>query len=62
MPSKRGTRASIQPVASRSRLSVASMQTGVNEVMVVAVLDRPLRNSIVIRVSDLTPLTHPPTK
>lgn len=40
-------------------VSVASMPTGVNEVTVVAVLDRPLRGSVVIRVSDLTPLTHP---
>ena len=39
--------------------SVASMPTGVNEVTMVAVLDRPLRGSVVIRVSALPPLPHP---
>ncbi len=41
-------------------VQTCSMPVGENESSQVAILDRPLRGSLVLRLSDLVPLTHPP--
>ncbi len=43
-------------------VSVASMPLSAGESMGVAILDRPIRGSLILPTADLKPLTHPPAK